>query len=105
KGSGKPGKPCFRFSIRSQSLNESGQMMCGDLRLFPLLEGQTATVAIEPERGFDCGAGPGKPIERQARGGTVGLILDAGGRPVAIPADRETGRKVVEGWVRALDVY
>ena len=41
--------------------------------------------SIEPERGFDCGAGPGKPIERQVRGGTVGLILDARGRPLTLP--------------------
>ncbi len=41
KGTGKAGKPCFRYSIRSATLNESGQMMVGDLRLFPLGEGET----------------------------------------------------------------
>src|ERR1700722_19518249 len=38
KGTGKPGRPCFRFSIKSATLNESGQMMCGDIRLFSLGE-------------------------------------------------------------------
>ena len=99
KGQGKAGQPCFGFSIRSGNINESGQMMFGDMRLFPLVEGETAAVAIEPERGFDCGAGLGKPIERQVPGGTVGVILDARGRPLA-PA-----RQLVEKWVNALEVY
>ncbi len=105
KGTGKAGKRCFRFSIRSAGLNESGEMMYGDLRLYPLADGQTATVSIEPEKTFDCGAGPGKAIERQVRGGTVGLILDARGRPLMIPAERETGRKLMEKWVNTLGLY
>jgi len=105
RGTGKEGKRCFRFSIRSTGLNESGEVMVGDLRLYPLAEGQTATVSIEPEKTFDCGAGPGKAIERQVRGGTVGLILDARGRPLMIPAERETGRKLMEKWVNTLGLY
>ena len=105
KGTGKPGRPCFKYSIRSETLNEAGTMTVGDIRLFPLSDGQTATVAIEPERGFDFGAGPGKPIERQARGGTVGLILDARGRPLSVPVDRAFSRKLVEQWVNAINLY
>ena len=80
-------------------------MLCGDLRLVPLGEGETAAVTIDPERGFDCGEGPGKRVEREARGGTVGVILDARGRPLVVPAARDIGRKVVEQWVAALDLY
>ena len=105
KGTGKPGRPCFRFSIRSATINESGEMMFGDVRLFPMREGEMAAVTIEPERSFDCGAGPGKPIERQVRGGTVGVILDARGRPLIVPAEREIGRPLVEKWVTALELY
>jgi uncharacterized protein (TIGR01319 family) len=105
RGVGKPGRPCFTFSVRSASLAESGAMAVGDLRLLPLADGQTATVRIEPDRGFDCGAGPGKPVERQVRGGTVGLILDARGRPLELPADRTAGRTTIEKWVSALNLY
>jgi uncharacterized protein (TIGR01319 family) len=105
KGTGKAGRPCFRYSIHSATLNESGQMLFGDIRLFPFAEGETATVTIEPERGFDFGAGPGKPVERQARGGTVGLILDARGRPLSVPDEREISRKFVEQWVSAMNLY
>jgi uncharacterized protein (TIGR01319 family) len=105
KGIGSKGKPCFRFSVRSGAVNESGQMLCGDIKLLPLGEGETATVAVEPERGFDCGGGPGKKVEREVRGGKVGLILDARGRPLALPADRVISRTLVSDWVTALDLY
>ena len=105
KGIGKAGKPCFRYSIRGDTLNESGQMNYGELKLLPLGEGETTTVSIEPERGFDFGAGPGKSIERKVKGGTVGLILDARGRPLQLPAERQAGRACMERWVTALELY
>jgi uncharacterized protein (TIGR01319 family) len=105
KGTGKPGRPCFKFTVRSASLTESGEIAVGDIRLIPLAEGQTATVTVEPERGFDCGAGPGKPVEREARGGTVGLIFDARGRPLDVPTDRAVGRAMIEKWVTAFGLY
>jgi len=105
KGPARASRPCCKFGIRSSALSESGQMMCGDLRLFPLAEGETAVVIIEPERGFDFGAGPGKQIEREVRGGTVGLILDARGRPLVVPAERDAGRTLVANWVAALTLY
>lgn len=105
RGTGKAGRPCFRFSIRRKAGEESGEMLYGDLRLVPLGEGETAMVTIDPERSFDCGEGPGKRVEREARGGTVGLILDARGRPLVVPAARDASRTVVEQWVTALDLY
>ena len=105
KGTGKPGKPCFRYSIQSGSLNESGQLLYGELRLLPLAHDETATATVEPERGFDVGAGPGKKVERQVRGGTVGLVLDARGRPLELPENREAGREKIQHWVDALALY
>lgn len=105
KGQGKEGRPCFSFEIRGKTLNESGEMKYGEVRLFPLGQGETAMVSIEPHKGFDCGAGPGKRIERQVKGGTVGLILDARGRPLLLPEDRAAGRALMKKWVEALDLY
>jgi uncharacterized protein (TIGR01319 family) len=105
KGVGKPGRRCFRYSVRSPALNESDELRVGDLRLLPLGEGESAAVTIEPERGFDCGAGAGKPVTRHVRGGTVGLILDARGRPLNVPAERHLGRPLVDAWVAALALY
>lgn len=82
RGSGKPGQLCFSYKIAGESLKEHGKMHVGEQRLFELgLEG-TAEVSITPARGFDVGNGPGREITRTVRGGTVGLILDARGRPI-----------------------
>jgi uncharacterized protein (TIGR01319 family) len=104
-GTGKRGKRCFRYSIRSNTLNESGEMKIGDLRRLPLELGESAQITVEPERGFDFGEGAGKSVERNVEGGTVGLILDARGRALELPSDRAAGRKVVEEWVEALALY
>lgn len=105
KGLGKAGKPCFNYSITGKSLNESGELNFGELRMFPLGPGESAMAVIEPARGFDCGAGPGKRIERTVYGGTVGLILDARGRPLQLPESRGDCQSQVERWVNAVDLY
>lgn len=104
-GEGKPGKPCFKYAITGGGLNESGVMNVGDLKLLPLGPEQRAKVTIEPERGFDGGGGAGKRIEREVRGGTVGLILDARGRPLKLPEDRPAARTLMSAWVTALNLY
>ncbi len=63
KGTGKPGKPCFKYSISGSSLNESGEIAFGEMKLLPLGIGETANISVEPARGFDSGAGPGKLVE------------------------------------------
>jgi uncharacterized protein (TIGR01319 family) len=105
KGLGKPGKPSFKYSIKGSTINESGQIMFGDIKLLPLGPGETAMVSIEPARGFDFGNGPGKPVERQVKGGTVGLILDGRGRPLALPEDMVARQSTIEKWVAAMELY
>lgn len=105
KGTGKAGKPCFSYKIAGDSINESGEIAVGDLRLVRLADGATAKITVEPARGFDLGAGPGKPVERNIRGGTVGIILDGRGRPLELPEDRTTCKDAVTRWIEALALY
>lgn len=105
KGTGKAGKPCFSYKIAGDSINESGEIAVGDLRLVRLADGATAKITVEPARGFDLGAGPGKPVERNIRGGTVGIILDGRGRPLELPEDRTTCKDAVTRWIEALELY
>ena len=105
KRTGKPGKECFSYRIAGKTLNESGTMHFGELKLLPFGEGETATVSVEPSRSFDLGSGPGKKVEREVRGGTVGLILDARGRPLELPQERSACRETTTAWVKALDLY
>jgi len=105
KGEGKSGKRCFSFRAEGDSLNEAGELVVGDLKLLPLAADATAQLTLEPARGFDLGAGPGRRVEREVRGGTVGLLLDARGRPLVLPEDRETSRAAVRKWIDALELY
>lgn len=105
KGHGKPGKPCFSYRIvPEQGTPVNGQMAIGELQLLRL-SGERAEAEIVPERGFDVGAGPGKAVRRTIRVGCVGVVLDARGRPLALPEDRGPCRAAVTGWISALHLY
>jgi uncharacterized protein (TIGR01319 family) len=105
RGTGKPGRPCFRYTVQGKGANASGEVLYGDIALVALAEGERASVTIEPDRGFDCGAGPGKTVEREVRGGPVGIVLDGRGRPLTVPVARGSGPPPVKAWVDALGLY
>jgi uncharacterized protein (TIGR01319 family) len=105
RGRGKPDRTCFEYTLEGETLNESGEMGFGDLKLLPLGLGETAMLRAKAARGFDLGGGPGREIEKEVRGGTVGLILDARGRPLVLPQDRPTCKRTIDRWVTALDLY
>ncbi len=103
-GSGKPGKPCFRYTVSGNGASQSGELAVGELRLLPLDTDRTARVVIEPARGFDVGGGRGRRIEREVRGGVVGLILDARGRPLR-PPEPPASREKLQQWNEAMQLY
>jgi uncharacterized protein (TIGR01319 family) len=110
KGSGLLGKVCFRYTLARKGSSgaaqpESGQIAVGEMRLLSLGPGEMATITVEPARGFDCGAGSGKRVEKEIRGGTVGVVLDGRGRPLVLPEDDRVRRKLLTEWIRALDLY
>ncbi len=105
RGQGKPGKPCFQFSLEGDGINEQGNITVGDLRCIPFASGVRAKLRVEPARGFDMGAGPGTAVEREVKGGEVGVVLDGRGRPLQLPENREQCRKSIEQWVQALGLY
>ena len=99
-GAGKPCRTSFEYSITGDTLNESGELLWGDLKLLALGQGETAEITLNPARGVDVGGGPGKRVQQTVHGGTVGLVLDARGRPLTLGDAPD-----VEAWVNALDLY
>jgi len=104
KGEGKVGKPCFSYRI-SGGATASGQMSWGDVLLVELGVGETAEVEVDPVRGVDFGNGPGKSVKRTVKGGTVGIILDARGRPLVLPEDPAERRAAVRRTIDAIRLY
>ena len=103
-GRPKAEKPAFKYKITGD-VQAEGTVMAGQLQHFPLTADQKATVRIEPVRGLDCGNGRGRPIEKQVRGGTVGLILDGRGRPLHVGGEAGASSAEVRSWVESLQLF
>lgn len=106
RGNGKAGKMAMKVTLslpggKKQNL----EVNWGQLELVPLEPGETARIEIEPARGIDIGAGRGKKLECTIEGGVVGLILDARGRPLALPQSAEARAEVLKSWMKILDAY
>jgi len=106
-GQGAWGEHCADYAITFQGGRGSvkGTLNYGDMRLFPLAAGEEATVSMTPARSVDLGAGKGVPMERRARGGVVGLVLDARGRPLRLPRKAEERVRALKQWHAVLNLY
>jgi hypothetical protein len=101
-----PGRPCFTARIRrAGGRSEERTVAHGELVCLPLAEGETAEIEVVPDKAFDIGHGPGKPVTGKAQGGVVGLILDGRGRPLGLPSTRSERVGRLRAWSAALDAY
>jgi hypothetical protein len=99
KGEGKWGRKCFSYRV-SGAVNASGELACGDVALVRVGPDQEVEVTVEPVKDFDLGAGAGKPVTRRVTGGTVGILFDARGRPLALPENEADRRAAVARWAK-----
>jgi hypothetical protein len=70
----------------------------GSLELVPLLPGQKATIEIRPASGVTLPNVKRGMFKAQIEGGALGLIIDARGRPIALPGDPEKRRTKIQQW-------
>jgi hypothetical protein len=99
KGEGKWGKKCFSYRV-SGAVNASGELACGDVALVRFGPDQEVEVTVEPAKDFDFGAGAGKPVTRRVKGGSVGILFDARGRPLTLPENAADRRAAVARWAK-----
>lgn len=72
----------------------------GDLGVVSLPDAERDTMLeLTPARGFDVGSGPGKSVRLPYPAGSVGLIVDARGRPLALHDDPGVQRERVGHWL------
>jgi hypothetical protein len=105
-GTGKAGERCFSYRLLfpDERIIEAS-ISAGETRCIPLEARQDAVVELTPARGFDFGAGSGKKVTGKVRGGVVGLLLDARGRPITIAGDEATRVRQLQTWARAVELY
>ncbi|MBM3323448.1 methylaspartate mutase, partial [candidate division WOR-3 bacterium] len=105
-GTGKAGSKCVHVKVtRNNGEEREARVNFGDIALLPLPVGESASAVVNPERGFDLGAGPGKTVESKVEGGLSGIIIDCRGRPLALPEDDSQRREALRKWAVQLNAY
>src|SRR5689334_20018745 len=106
-GTGRAGQPCVTVEMRPESGESLKRAVAfGEFVKMPMPESGRVTLSVMPDRGFDVGAGKGRPVSRTVRGGVVGLVVDARGRqPFQLPEAAPARIERLRAWNRALDVY
>ena len=77
----------------------------GEIKRIKLPEGVEVDALVEPARGLDVGAEPGKSLEAKVIGGIGGVILDGRGRPIHLPDEAEARRTLLREWFAVLEMY
>ncbi len=89
----------LRVQVKSDASGAMNlEVQHGSLELVPLPAGQKASIEVRPSRDVDLGRPHAGVFQAQVEGGAVGLIIDARGRPITLPADAEKRRAQVQKW-------
>ncbi|HUM68139.1 MAG TPA: glutamate mutase L, partial [Chloroflexota bacterium] len=98
-GKGQAGKKVLDIVIESPTARFEGEIEFGKIEVFPISPGQEAQVTVKPTGRFDIGFGPGQGKTLTLKGGAVGgLVIDARGRPLALPRDPNDRRNLMRKW-------
>jgi uncharacterized protein (TIGR01319 family) len=105
-GTAEIGQPVFEVEIEMpEGETIQRKLKFGDIERINLEEGKDAKARINPHRGFDVGAGPGRRVEETIMGGEAGIILDARGRPLYLPEEQDARSTILLKWFESLDMY
>ncbi|MBX3097302.1 MAG: glutamate mutase L [Fimbriimonadaceae bacterium] len=99
-GIAKPGETALKVTGDGVNL----EVKVGDIVVIPAGRGEFKNLTVEPARGLDVGEGKGKSLSRQFEGGTVGIIIDARGRPLTLPADNAERIAALRKWLSAMSL-
>jgi len=99
-GTGKDGEPCV--TVSGDGINIS--VPFGEVKVIPVGRDEFKNVTITPAKGFDVGEGKGKAIQVKLEGGTVGVIVDARGRPFDINLNTPNRIQKLRSFLSALSL-
>lgn len=86
----------------SDGTEARAEVKFGGLELLPLPVGQNARLTLQPLRRADAGLGPGRSGVVPVTGGALGVVIDARGRPLALPGDPVRRRELMKRWSYAV---
>ncbi|WP_376797202.1 glutamate mutase L [Thermogemmatispora sp.] len=80
------------------------EVMSGSIEVVPLRLNEQALLTLYPAPSVDVGLGPGERARaaEEIDGGLVGLIIDARGRPLVLPADKAERQARLLQWSQAI---
>ncbi len=81
----------------------SRSVSSGALLRLAVAPGESAELELIPQNRVDIGfGGPGQRGRLKVRGGTLGVVIDARGRPLALPESPEARITLIQTWLQAL---
>ncbi|MCS7254335.1 MAG: glutamate mutase L [Armatimonadetes bacterium] len=102
RGVGKLGEYVGRLTVSGTKFNIIGKdVRFGEVQLLPVATDETVRIRFEPARQFDVGAGYGKVWEGEVKGGVVGILIDARGRPIQLGDDEDERARRMRNWLMA----
>lgn len=106
-GYARPGTPILRIRVnREDGRTFTREIKFGSLTVLPIELGEKVSLHLRPLHRFDVGmGGPGKSGKVNAVGGSLGIIIDARGRPLHFFQDQEKNWKRNETWIKTLLKY
>lgn len=93
--------------VRAKLIREDGTAMTsevnmGNLQILPLDSGQTARLELRPLRHADVGLGPGRAGAVDVVGSSLGVVIDARGRPLRLPSKAGDRASLVKKWLKTV---
>jgi hypothetical protein len=100
----RPGTPVVQARLVYEDGAEvKAEVKQGTIEALRLAPGQAARLHLQPLHRSDVGmGGPGRSGSLRVLGGTLGVIIDARGRPIRMPADPEQRRELIKKWLWVL---
>jgi hypothetical protein len=105
---GEEARTAVTVTVERKTGTETIDVPFGSIRVIPLRPDERTPLTVKPGPGFRVGSGePGKALKTQAgqevKGGLVGLVVDARGRPLTFPDDPEARMAQARQWWTAFD--
>jgi hypothetical protein len=88
--------------VRDDGTEMTSEVKMGNLQVLPLESGQTARLQLRPLLRADVGLGPGRAGEVEVIGSSLGIVIDARGRPLRLPTDPAQRRGLAKKWLATL---